>query len=262
MWSPAYKYQHYKSNRERPSKRKLRSASYRYQVLTATSRSPVFLNVYGGEFSPFFIGTNNGRDTDVDDKQLLAIKPSSSPSSRYYYPFRFTKTEVAHDGCTILCQATECFRLGIHRCAACERASYCSEDCRLRDRDRHLDVCREHTTEKRIQLMMDFQKYKMMTTSAHDGGSGSGCCCRGNPKCFNSVVSFCPHCQATVCDKWECSKYHLDHCHQYLLDTTLLEQEWVMVESPDEWVVIERVTLVKLRDCASVHDALKRLKNE
>lgn len=127
----------------------------------------------------------------------------------------FSKSDVAQDGCTVLCRAEECYKLGIHRCAACEMVAYCSERCRIADRPRHHDYCRNHTIRGRITTMRIFQRTRQKAK------------CQGQPFCQAKVQSFCTYCLAPACDAWVCAKYHLDHCHEY---TEFLENDWVLVE--------------------------------
>ena len=136
----------------------------------------------------------------------------------------FSKSDVAQDGCTVLCRAKKCYKVGIHRCAACEMASYCCEECRATDRPRHHEDCRNHTIESRIQLMRDFRKTQQEAK------------CQGLPDCTRAVNSFCRNCQAPACHEWACAKYHLDHCVDYL---EFLSKDWVMVENDEEaWVIV------------------------
>jgi hypothetical protein len=125
----------------------------------------------------------------------------------------FRKSDVAQDGCTVICRAEDCYNIGHHRCAACERESYCSEACRMKDQVRHESICAQHASPSRQLMVKNFDRQ-------------APCC--GLPKCANPVVSLCRNCEATVCSKWECSKAHLDSCESYL-DATI-EREWVVIE--------------------------------
>lgn len=127
----------------------------------------------------------------------------------------FSKSAVAQDGCTVLCHAKTCYNLGIHRCAACEMTSYCSEICRAADRPRHQSFCRDNTIVARIAIMRKFRISRPKTI------------CQGRPLCTGFVQSFCRYCLAPTCDDWLCAKYHLDHCRDY---SEFLSNDWVMVE--------------------------------
>lgn len=130
----------------------------------------------------------------------------------------YSKSDVAQDGCTVLCQNEECNKLGFHRCAACETASYCCEECRAADRSRHHEACKVHTTEARIKQMRDFRKTQQNAR------------CQGLPDCSRPVSSFCRNCKAPACQEWACAKYHLDHCAAYL---ECLAKDWVLVENDE-----------------------------
>ena len=130
----------------------------------------------------------------------------------------FSKTDIAQDGCTVLCCTEGCYKLGIHRCAACEMVAYCSERCRATDRPRHHNYCRIHRIEARIATMIAFQSSRRKAT------------CQGQPFCKGAVQSFCRYCLAPACDEWACAKYHLDHCHEY---KEILANDWVLVEHTD-----------------------------
>lgn len=125
----------------------------------------------------------------------------------------FTKEDVAQDGCTVICKAEDCYKIGHHRCAACELESYCSEACRLKDRGRHEVDCQQNTSPARRLKMKNFNRQ-------------SPCC--GLHECPNPVVSLCRHCELTVCSKWECSKEHLNVCEAYL--DAIVQREWVFIE--------------------------------
>ena len=127
----------------------------------------------------------------------------------------FCKSDLAQDGCTVLCHAKKCYNLGIHRCAACEMASYCSEICRATDRPRHHEKCKDQTIVERIAIMRRFRNSRPKAI------------CQGRPFCKESVQSFCRYCLAPTCDDWICAKYHLEHCHEY---SEFLSNDWVMVE--------------------------------
>jgi hypothetical protein len=157
----------------------------------------------------------------------------------------FSKTDVAQDGCTVICRNTNCYNIGTHRCAACERESYCSEDCRRQDRPRHVEDCLRHAIAGRLKLVKHFDRMS----------SCQGLATRhGNKACPNKVVSFCRHCEATVCHRWECSKFHLEQCSAYV--EAMLEREWVLITmigkgqvegmkdggpgEEEQWVVVEK----------------------
>ncbi|CAB9508549.1 expressed unknown protein [Seminavis robusta] len=125
----------------------------------------------------------------------------------------FSKTDVAQDGCTVICRNSGCYKIGTHRCAACEHEAYCCEVCRQQDRKRHEEDCRRYTTTVRVEQMKNFNRQAS---------------CRGRGGCSNTVVSFCRHCQATVCHQWQCSKIHLEQCNAYL--EAKLEREWVRID--------------------------------
>lgn len=125
----------------------------------------------------------------------------------------FCKIDVAQDGCTVLCRADHCYKIGHHRCAACELEAYCSEACRLKDRRRHEKDCQENTPQTRQQMMKNFDRQAP---------------CSGLPDCQCPVVSVCPNCESAVCHRWECSKAHLEVCESYLDQS--IQREWVIVE--------------------------------
>ena len=132
----------------------------------------------------------------------------------------YSKTDVAQDGCTVICRNTQCYNLGTHRCAACERDSSCSEDCRRQDRPRHLADCQRYAIAGRVDAMKRFDR----TSSCQGRTTIKG---HGTKACPNQVVSFCRHCEATVCHQWECSKFHLERCSAYL--DAKLQREWVLI---------------------------------
>ena len=265
----------------------LKSSSDCPGVAQHPTRKPnIYLDIYAGDHCPPTTRPLPSSIMTNDDHPHMDDDALSTPLlQQKRLPFEqtlcYSKSDIAHDGCTVLCQAQHCLQMGIHRCAACELASYCSEKCRLQDRPRHEVFCRQHVTKHRIQVMQEFHFQKqqqtqkpnaetalypaaataaagsddrstsMTSTSSSSSSSSSSdgvLGCRGLPSCrVNTMVSFCPHCVAPVCGQYDCAKFHLDHCRAFETFKAALDQEWVLVENPNAWVMIERVRVRQRR---------------